>query len=283
MRLYRLFIFCFCCAQLQACSFFVRPELSLRALKQVDPETTQAINQEFATRLKKTKRVSALLKIRAQKLTAVQEISAAFVYSNPSQARISLFATQFNRLFALIVANGSMLNVYLPDDNVMLVGKPTARAMQVTLGIPFSVNEFAAWLFGLLPEAPKGRTIFWDSSRDRYVSEQQLHVGHVLRSSFVRLASGELQVVAIELIEGGKPIFYSSILWHQGVSHPSSHAIELSRESVSLEIELSKVSISSEGFGADENAKVFRVPNVPRARRIPIESLEGTNSILSPH
>ena len=281
----------------QGCfSFSSRPTLDIESMDLVGSEKSGEINKSFSKANSKVSSLRALLRVRAQKIGFVQEASAAYVYSRPSMARLTFFATQFNRLLALMVADSDHLGVYLPDEKVLLTGEPNTAAMSGVLGVPFSVDEFTSWLLGVLPASSTERKIYWDEEHSRFLSEQVLESGDRLRASFIEVKNGIYQVQSVEVLDEEGPFFYSSMYWSKLRRLPTesdknsvlqlapvAHSVDFSRERISLRIDISRLETADHPIDHTEAKRVFKLPELKGVERVAIDSLyKSGGSLLFP-
>lgn len=270
---------------LQSACSVQKPRLQVASLTPADRAIAQDIEQRLKDDANSIGSIRALLKVRAQKATFVQDVSAAYVYSQPGFSRLSLFATQFNRLVGLLIADAQYIHVLLPDERLLLFGTADASSMKEALAVALRPVELAAWLCGTLPLPEKGekRTVFVDTNEHYFITEQLLPEGRLLRAKVRRDADGAIRVTAIELlsIDEQEPLLYSLVHWQKNGAYPSSLATEVSQEALSLLIDVTRMEVSSEALSQAESQKVFAVPNPAGVRRQPLSTEGGEPSLFS--
>jgi outer membrane lipoprotein-sorting protein len=78
------------------------------------------------------------------------------VFSRPEKLRLEFFATSFNRLVSLVVANDAEIQAIDFDEGIGYQGKASAKNIERLLTMPFSLEQSMLWFTGkFLPPAQR--------------------------------------------------------------------------------------------------------------------------------
>ena len=176
------------------------------------------------------------------------------VFSNrvPAALRIDFFATEMQKLIALIRIHQGLMDVILPNAGLILSAEDSADSFYTLLRIPLSAGEFGAWLAGKPDMASRARVLRYantgklprlhltlekpDGRKFVYLLEQAADQGRLF-------CGGRYRVKSLEVFrsDSEQSVFYSRYSYQP--QEPDSLAIRyrLREESIRGEIAVNDI------------------------------------------
>ncbi len=174
--------------------------------------------EELTMRLREqSARVSSLrLKIDAMvhKGISSQEVTQVVSFQKPDKLRLEFFATNLNRLTAIVIANGTELRGVDLVHKEAYLGRNTSENIEALLSVPFSTFDLMCWLTGVFVPDEDGMSEWYlNQEENSFLLEHTGQNGQQTRMLFRSESTEAKEMLVAESLEvrRGKDqvLFYS--------------------------------------------------------------------------
>lgn len=228
-------------AVLSGCSFLfgTSADLDPARFSTVTADERAAILDEITEPSGSIRTGRLLYRTTMRRYVASESVRQAVVFEYPSKLRIELFASGFNKLIALLIANEGQMYMLDPSTSRAYLGTVSSDSIERLLSFPFLPDELVSWSLGALPQRVNAE--IRQDSAGAVLATFEPDAGRRVAALFERSGSG-LRLTELEITEprSGELVFRSRSEYHESFSIPARIEIELPRRDARGELVLER-------------------------------------------
>lgn len=215
-----------------------------------------------------------LARLTVKKGVRQETLNQAIVFQLPDKLRLEFFATNLNRLAAMIISREGILHAVDAGGKKVYVGAASAATLGRLIGIPFVPADLMLWLCGRPPAGLQEQRFAVDARQRRVMMDARDGAGTDIAAVFtVPLDGKSMQLVLLQAKKQGETVFSSAFEYADGSSSiPRRILFDLTRESLHGVLDYEERVETNPELSPELQQKIFQARIPAGARVIDLES-----------